>query len=71
MSDPATLESMIENLRVKTSGSATKALIVMDAGIATEENLTWLKSKNRKYIVVSRRQNLVLPENKEAVIKTL
>ena len=35
MSDPKSLALMIENLRVKTSGSTKKALIVMDAGIAT------------------------------------
>ena len=62
VSEPKTLEKMLESL------GDTNATIVMDAGIATEENLTWLKSKNRKYIVVSRRQNLALPENKESVI---
>ena len=45
ISDPATLESMIENLRLKTSSSAKKALIVMDAGIATEDNLKMVKDK--------------------------
>ncbi len=54
MSDPATLESMIENLRVKTSGSAKKALIVMDAGIATEDNLKMVKAKGYDYLCVTR-----------------
>ncbi|MEI6753351.1 MAG: hypothetical protein WCK78_09290 [Paludibacter sp.] len=45
MSDPATLESMIENLRIKTSSLAKKALIVMDAGIATEDNLHMVEAK--------------------------
>lgn len=62
VSEPKTLEKMLESLE------DTGATIVMDAGIATEENLAWLKSKDRKYIVVSRRQNLIIPENKEAVI---
>ncbi len=39
MADSKTLEGMINKLRVKTSSSAKKALIVIDAGIATEENL--------------------------------
>ncbi|GHT60463.1 hypothetical protein AGMMS50239_09470 [Bacteroidia bacterium] len=38
--DAATFERMINNLRVKTSGSAKKAIVVMDAGIATDVNLT-------------------------------
>ena len=63
VSEPQTLESMLGSL-----GDKNNATIVMDAGIATEENLTWLKSKNRKYIVVSRKQNLVMPDNKGAVI---
>lgn len=54
MSDPATLESMIENLRVKTSSSAKKALIVMDAGIATEDNLKMVKAKGYDYLCVTR-----------------
>ena len=54
MSDPATLESMIEKLRVKTSDSAKKALIVMDAGIATEDNLKMVKDKGYDYLCVTR-----------------
>lgn len=54
MSDPATLESMIENLRVKTSSSAKKALIVMDAGIATEDNLKMVRAKGYDYLCVTR-----------------
>ena len=54
MSDPATLKSMIEKLRVKTSGSAKKALIVMDAGIATEDNLKMVKDKGYDYLCVTR-----------------
>ena len=54
ISDPATLESMIENLRLKTSSSAKKALIVMDAGIATEDNLKMVKDKGYDYLCVTR-----------------
>ena len=39
MADSKTLGEMIEKLRVKTSSLATKALIVIDAGLVTEENL--------------------------------
>ena len=54
MSDPATLEAMIEKLRIKTSSSANKALIVMDAGIATEDNLKMVKDKGYDYLCVTR-----------------
>jgi hypothetical protein len=54
MSDAKTLEGMIENLRIKTSSSAKKALVVIDAGIATDENLSMIKEKGYDYMCVSR-----------------
>lgn len=54
MSDPKSLALMIENLRVKTSGSTKKALIVMDAGIATEDNLKMVTGKGYDYLCVTR-----------------
>jgi hypothetical protein len=54
MSDPKTLESMINKLRVKTSSSAKRALVVIDAGIATEENLKMIHDKGYDYMCVSR-----------------
>lgn len=53
-SDPKTLEGMINNLRSKTSSSAKKALVVIDAGIATEDNLAMIKEKGYDYLCVSR-----------------
>ena len=54
MSDPKTLEGMINKLRIKTSGSAKKALVVIDAGIATEDNLKMIREKGYDYMCVSR-----------------
>ena len=54
MADPATLEGMINNLRIKTSSSAKKALVVLDAGIATDKNLVMIKEKGYEYLCVSR-----------------
>lgn len=54
MADAKTLEGMIENLRIKTSSSAKKALVVIDAGIATDENLAMIKAKGYDYMCVSR-----------------
>lgn len=50
--EPKTLEGMIKNLSVHHS--LIKPTIVLDAGIATEANLTWLKKNNYSYVVSAR-----------------
>lgn len=52
--DPSTLASMINDLRLKTSSNAKKAIIVMDAGIATEANLAMVREKGYDYLCVTR-----------------
>jgi len=52
-SEPLTLKEMVESL----TNLKSKPLIVMDAGIATEENLAWLKEKGWRYLVVSRKRH--------------
>ena len=54
VSDPSTLEAMIKDLRGKTSATAAKALVVIDAGIATEANLAKIRSAGYDYLCVSR-----------------
>jgi len=50
-SEPQTLQGMLTDL------SAPKgAAVVMDAGIATEANLAWLKTNGYHYVVVSRKR---------------
>jgi len=44
-----TLEDMLHGL-----GAPRGALVVMDAGIATEENIGWLRTQGYRYLVVSR-----------------
>jgi hypothetical protein len=44
-----TLAGMLAGL-----GAPTGALVVMDRGIATEENLVWLRAQGYRYLVVSR-----------------
>ena len=53
-SEPKTLKTMIEDLTA--NNTLFKPTIVLDAGIATNENLTWLR-ENRYQYVVSARQN--------------
>jgi len=54
MADSKTLAGMIDKLRIKTSLSAKKALIVIDAGIATDANLAMIKENGYDYLCVSR-----------------
>jgi hypothetical protein len=48
-SEPATLAQMLSGL-----GAPSGATVVMDAGIATVANLTWLRERGYHYVVVSR-----------------
>lgn len=52
--DPKSLPDMIEKLSVKVSTPNDKTLVVMDAGISTEENLALIKEKGYNYLCVSR-----------------
>ena len=55
-SDNKTLPAMVDKLRMNTSDTTKKAVVVMDAGIATEENLKILEEKGYQYLCVSRSQ---------------
>lgn len=48
-SEPKTLEAMLRGL-----GATAGSLVVIDAGIATEANLAWLRVQGYRYLVVSR-----------------
>lgn len=50
-SEPATLQTMLTGLSAPQA-----ATVVMDAGIATEANLQWLKAHGYHYVVVSRKR---------------
>ncbi|MFV0553820.1 MAG: hypothetical protein ACK5LR_03860 [Mangrovibacterium sp.] len=54
MADPKSLPDMIEKLSVKTSVTNEKTLVVIDAGISTEDNLKRIKEKGYNYLCVSR-----------------
>jgi transposase len=60
-----TLEEMLTQLH------ATKgALIIMDAGIASEENLEWLTSNQYNYLVVSRERKRDIEMEKTSIIES-
>ncbi len=54
MSDSKTLATMIETLSNQTSVTQRKPIVVMDAGIATEDNILMLRQKGYDYVCVSR-----------------
>lgn len=54
-SEPETLQQMINSMEGNITSPVEDRTIVIDAGIATKENINWLKSKdNYHYIVVNR-----------------
>ena len=53
--DSTTIKDMIKDL-IKHSPSEAKQCIVIDAGIATEDNLAYINSKGYKYVCVSRKR---------------
>jgi transposase len=54
MSDSKSLSCIIETLCKKTGSAEQKPIVVIDAGISTEENLQLLKTKGYDYMCVSR-----------------
>ena len=54
MADCKTLGAMVDTISSQTSFSGRKPIVVIDAGIATEENIAMLKGKGYDYMCVSR-----------------
>jgi hypothetical protein len=63
ISEAGTLESMLNALDNKNP------IVVMDAGIATEDNINWLNDNDYKYLVISRKRNQSLPDIDGVVVK--
>jgi len=60
-----TLEVMLNDLEAPDN-----ALVIMDRGIATEANITWLLEHNFRYLVVSREKTRVFEEEKAVAIES-
>ena len=56
ISEPGTLEVLLNALHAGTT--THQPTVVLDAGIASEANITWLKEREYKYLVVSRKRTL-------------
>lgn len=66
-SEPKTLAEMVGKLVARNPGHAPT--VVLDAGIATEENIVWLVENGYRYIVVSRRRHRQFDEQQAVWIK--
>ena len=65
-SEPKTLQSMLDGL-----GSASKqrgSTVVIDAGIASQENLEWLRENGYHYIAVSREKYKQKPDLEQGAV---
>lgn len=65
-SEPATLETMISGL-TKTADNPTPT-VILDAGIASQENLDWLQAQHYYYIVVSRQRHKETPTREDGAV---
>ena len=72
VSESQTLAEMIKGLESPTIPEMFEqknATIVMDAGIASEENIEWLKEHRYPYIVVSRKHHREFDEDNAVLVK--
>jgi transposase len=67
VSEPKTLAAMLE--RLSRSGGEPRATVVLDAGLATEANIAWLKEQGFRYLVVSRSPKKIFDDEEATLIK--
>lgn len=62
VSEPGTLDDALARLGAVCGGTAPKPTVVMDAGIASKENIVWLGEQGYDWIAVSRGARPAPPE---------
>jgi transposase len=65
-SEPKTLQDMLTGLQATPATT-----VVLDAGLATEKNISWLKDQGYYYLVVSRKRKRLFNEHEAVLIKDL
>lgn len=63
-SEPKTLQEMLLDLDI-----SNESTVVMDAGIASKENIDWLVKNNYRYLVVCRKNKRHFDPNKATIVK--
>ena len=72
VSEPSTFKTMIANIKPDKKADLldnNASLVVMDAGIATQENIDWLVENGYEYIVVSRKREKCFDAAQSVVVK--
>jgi transposase len=69
VSEPQTLSEMLHDLEKGRTATDPKPTVVMDAGIATEDNVAWLKKHQYPYLVVSRKKHREFDESSAVIVK--
>lgn len=67
-SEPATLKTMLEGLHGKNPLATPKPVIILDAGIASADNIAWLVEHDYQYLVVSRERQLKDPREQDSAL---
>jgi len=67
-SEPATLALMLEGLQGKNPLLCEKPVIIMDAGIASADNIAWLIERSYLYLVVSRERYVKDPRDQDNAV---
>ncbi|NOQ36610.1 MAG: IS1634 family transposase [Methylococcaceae bacterium] len=65
-SEPETLQTMLQDL-----GGREGSIVIMDAGIASEDNIDWLREQGYRYLVVSRKRNREFDASKATIVKDI
>jgi transposase len=69
VNEPRTLSEMLCDLEKGGTSAGQRPTVVMDAGIATEDNITWLQEHHYPYLVVSRKKHREFDEALSVVVK--
>ncbi len=69
VSEAETLAEMVHDLETGGISAGLKPTVVIDAGIATEGNIDWLKEHEYPYLVVSRKKHREFDESTSIVVK--
>ena len=69
VTEAKTLAEMLHSLEGGDTSTGLKPTVVMDAGIATDDNVTWLRKYEYPYLVVSRKRHREFAEESSVVVK--
>jgi len=66
VSEPQTLQKMLEKLEGRAG-----SIVILDAGIASEDNIQWLVAHGYRYLVVSRKKKRCFNEDEAVIVKDI